>query len=136
MRNAVAWGELQPALGVFGRVNDLWLPWKSGDDRDFGFVRFNDEKAAAAAAAASPLKVAELVEIVCSPKLVWDDEPDIDEAAGFLRKLSLQHHQKLQWSDYLASADLEAELKAIAFSFDNEHAQELQKIELQEQTMP
>ena len=65
MRNAVAWKELQPVLEVFGRVRDLWIPWTAGDDRHFGFVRFNDERAAAAAAAASPLKVKELAEIAC-----------------------------------------------------------------------
>ena len=54
LREVVDKAEFQTYMSTYGDVKELWIPWKEGDRRCFGFATFNDPEAAMALIHQSP----------------------------------------------------------------------------------
>ena len=74
LRDSLSWECLQDYMKQYGDVTSVWLPWKDGDRRYFGFVTFKDSNAAKQAVDASPHMI-DAVEVLCDFKRNKQNSP-------------------------------------------------------------
>ena len=109
LRDSLSWECLQDYMKQYGDVTSVWLPWKDGDRRYFGFVTFKDSNAAKQAVDASPHMI-DAVEVLCDFKRNKQNSPAAHTLAAAppptAEKMDLLERfaidEQLTWEAYLA----------------------------------
>ncbi|CAK9100318.1 unnamed protein product [Durusdinium trenchii] len=136
LREMVSREELEAYLKHFGDFCDLWMPWKSEDQRPFGFVTFVDHQAAQSFVAQSPHQVpnakGQLVARFKRSKADTQRERSgprsapwerLDELEELLQPLKVEG--ELSWKNYFASRGIKHALMNIARATDEAYLAKL-----------
>ena len=115
--------QLHEHMRTFGEIASVWVPWKAGDKRSFGFITFRESTVATMVVKASPHIIGGS-EVICElktsqlPKNVGQNRRQKQDSASdgdggfsvsdFLKPIDQGQHC---WAQYLAPSLLKEELQ-------------------------
>lgn len=124
--------QLHEHMRTFGEIASVWVPWKAGDKRSFGFITFRESTVATMVVKASPHIIGGS-EVICElktsqlPKNVGQNRRQKQDSASdgdggfsvsdFLKPIDQGQHC---WAQYLAPSLLKEELQQLSVFLDND----------------
>lgn len=128
LRDCVSTEQLKTYMDYFGKVEEVWLPWKENDGRYFGFVSFKEDSAAKEVVKGSPHTIID-TEVICGFKKGNATAAKRKSASTGVNSVLTQvpelQKQKLTWETYLAPKALKEALQSIGNDLDPAHKERL-----------